>query len=513
MFEQKNVKYILEKINKDYFLPAIQRDYVWEENQIINLFDSILKGYPIGTFLFWKVTDQNIQNYDYYKFIENYDTSKKYNDDKIESFINKQEIISVLDGQQRLTSLNIGLKGTYTNNKLQYLYINLSQMNDSDDVDDIQTKYLFKFKTEAEIEKDSDKWFKVGNILTMSNGDVTMYAIKNQLTELGINILSELHNVIHERTVINYYLISENDIDKVLNIFVRINKGGTYLSYSDLLLSIATSKWNQMSARDEINKLIEEVSLIDGEFSITKDFILKTSLLLIDANIKFTSKNLKTENMRLMENNWENIRIAIIKTFVFFSENNFDNKSLPSINVASFIAYFFFTNSIKNIVEGEELKSFILKSLLKSVYSSSIDTVLEQGRKYLQSIKDNNNIFNSNQMLESIKLKNTFFREEDICSFSRTKRTQKSFMLLMTRLFESKNLHGMQELISRDRASRYNGVYKEHLNAICNYRFNKITDIYSNSTVNIDVLNDNEIDVFLEKREKSIINRLKVLLN
>lgn len=76
MFENKSIKYILERINTDYFLPAIQRDYVWEEKQIINLFDSILKGYPIGTFLFWKVSQENILKYDYYRFITDYDKEK-----------------------------------------------------------------------------------------------------------------------------------------------------------------------------------------------------------------------------------------------------------------------------------------------------------------------------------------------------------------------------------------------------------------------------------------------------
>lgn len=512
MFENKSIKYILERINTDYFLPAIQRDYVWEEKQIINLFDSILKGYPIGTFLFWKVSQENILKYDYYRFITDYDKEKKYNDDKIDNLDSKNEIISILDGQQRLTSLNIGLKGSYKNKKLQYLYVNLSKMNDESDLDDIQNKYLFKFMPEDE-QSDKDQWFKVSNILDMSNGDVTMYSIKNSLSELGINILSDLHTFVHERTVINYYLVQENDLDTVLSIFVRINKGGTHLSYSDLLLSIATSKWDNMSARDEINKLIEEVNIIDGEFNVTKDFILKTSLLLINENTKFTSSNLKPENMKKMEKNWDKIRNSIITAFIYLSENNYDNRSLPSMNVASFLSYFFFVSEIKSKNEEIELNKFIFKSLIKNLYSSSIDTVLSQGRKYLEQINISKE-FKCDEMLKSIKLKDTIIRKDEISNYSKIKRTQKSFMLLMTRLFESKNIHGLHEIISRNRAKSYEGHYRENLNSIINFQFNKTNDPYLPHTENdYDNLQDEEIDRLLKDREKNIKEKLIELLN
>jgi uncharacterized protein with ParB-like and HNH nuclease domain len=39
----------------DYVLPAIQREFVWDTGQVARLFDSLLRGYPIGSFLFWKV--------------------------------------------------------------------------------------------------------------------------------------------------------------------------------------------------------------------------------------------------------------------------------------------------------------------------------------------------------------------------------------------------------------------------------------------------------------------------
>ena len=54
--------------NKIY-LPAIQRKFVWKPNQIEKLFDSIMRGYPIGTFLFWDLEENNVNKYTFYKFI------------------------------------------------------------------------------------------------------------------------------------------------------------------------------------------------------------------------------------------------------------------------------------------------------------------------------------------------------------------------------------------------------------------------------------------------------------
>ncbi len=56
----------------DLVLPAIQREFVWEESQIVRLFDSLLRGYPIGSFLSWKVAPQTATAFRFYGFIKDY---------------------------------------------------------------------------------------------------------------------------------------------------------------------------------------------------------------------------------------------------------------------------------------------------------------------------------------------------------------------------------------------------------------------------------------------------------
>ncbi|RVZ86308.1 DUF262 domain-containing protein [Helicobacter pylori] len=125
VFLDKSIKDVVDELNVRYFLPDIQREYMWlkntDEKKIEQLFDSILRGYPIGSFLFWKLQrkdiatsneqDDNKLNFQLYQFIENYDAQKSHNEKIRIEQIKRDDLSIILDGQQRLISLYIGLKG------------------------------------------------------------------------------------------------------------------------------------------------------------------------------------------------------------------------------------------------------------------------------------------------------------------------------------------------------------------------------------------------------------------
>lgn len=74
-YEKKSIRSIMDDVNgRRIYLPAIQRKYVWSDNQITKLMDYIMLGYPIGTFLFWKVKKDTINKKEYsmYEFIKDY---------------------------------------------------------------------------------------------------------------------------------------------------------------------------------------------------------------------------------------------------------------------------------------------------------------------------------------------------------------------------------------------------------------------------------------------------------
>ena len=92
-------------------LPAIQREFVWRPEQICNFFDSLMQGYPFGTFLFWSVEPTNSNNFKWYDFVRNYHEKDHPHCPELGELPN-QALTAVLDGQQRLTALNIGLQGS-----------------------------------------------------------------------------------------------------------------------------------------------------------------------------------------------------------------------------------------------------------------------------------------------------------------------------------------------------------------------------------------------------------------
>ena len=96
----------------------------------------------------------------------------------------------------------------------------------------------------------------------------------------------------------NFFLEKSEELDKVLQIFIRINQGGTKLSYSDLLLSIATAQWKKLDASKVIHEFVDKINDIGKGFNFNKDFVLKSCLVLADIkDIKFKVDNFSSENM------------------------------------------------------------------------------------------------------------------------------------------------------------------------------------------------------------------------
>src|SRR5438067_7280444 len=107
------IKRALDNIHgHDYVLPAIQREFVWKPSQISRLFDSLMQGYPIGSFLFWKVERKTTREFKFYDFVCDYHQRDARHCPPL-NMPGDREVTAVLDGQQRMTALNIGLLGTH----------------------------------------------------------------------------------------------------------------------------------------------------------------------------------------------------------------------------------------------------------------------------------------------------------------------------------------------------------------------------------------------------------------
>ena len=124
--------------------------------------------------------------------------------------------------------------------------------------------------------------------------------------------LARLHKVVHTEPVIAYYEEEDQDLDKVLDIFIRTNSGGTVLSYSDMLMSIATAPWENMDAREEIHGTVDEINRIGDGFGFSQDFLLKAGLMLAGVgSVGFRVTNFDRNNMKLLEDRWDPITRAV----------------------------------------------------------------------------------------------------------------------------------------------------------------------------------------------------------
>ena len=117
--------------------------------------------------------------------------------------------------------------------------------------------------------------------------------------------LDRLHEVIHRENLINYFEEEDQDLDKVLSIFIRVNSGGTVLSHSDMLLSIATAQWRDLDAREVIHSFVDDLNQTGQGFTFSKDLVLKAGLVLTDINdIRFKVTNFNSVNMSTLESQW-----------------------------------------------------------------------------------------------------------------------------------------------------------------------------------------------------------------
>ena len=426
--------------NNKYVLPSIQREFVWDTDQIETLFDSLMQDYPIGAFLFWEIEKSRLLDYDFYEFLRNYHEKNNTHNKKID-LKGSDGVTAVLDGQQRLTSIYIGLKGSYAYRlkykqkksesayPVRYLYLNLLE-----DAKDENNKYDFRFLTDKEYKEMSDGyWYKVGDVLTMTQpGDTSQFVLENiafvgsytkEQTMHANNTLQKLYNVIHTDKTLSYYKEKAVELDKVLNIFIRVNSGGTVLTYSDLLLSIASAQWEDHDAREEITEFVEDVNSIGGGFRINKDFVLKTALVLTDfPNIAFKVDNFNKPNMMKIEANWENIKRAIKQAVNLVASFGYSGETLSSNNALIPIAYYLLTIGMpENFVESgatkdnrAKIKKWLIMALLKKAFSGQPDNVLRPIRDILREngIAD----FPIAQIIERFKgtPKSIQFTEDDI---------------------------------------------------------------------------------------------------
>ena len=405
------IKEALDSIaSHEYVLPAIQREFVWRPEQVCNLFDSLMQGYPFGEFMFWRVAAQNAGQYRWYDFVREYHQRDNPHCPELGP-IHDKPLTAVLDGQQRLTAFNIGLRGSMAI-KLPYRWWNSSDafpkrvlaldLLAPPNPDEEGSRYTFDFVNEDHIGLRDDRlWFRVSDVMRMNSGPdmldwLSTIDLDTEPQRLAFRTLDRLYQAIRVEPVVAYYEEKSQDIERVLNIFIRCNSGGTPLSYSNLLLSIAVSQWDTLDARREVHGLVDEMNKVRAGLLFNADFVLKAGLMLTDiASVGFRVENFTHENMAILEKGWPNIRQALLETVELVDSFGFDGRTIQATNSLLPIAYYLhkkgaprdFETSDHYLTDRKLIRGWLTRSILKEsgIWGSGLDTLLTALREVIRT--------------------------------------------------------------------------------------------------------------------------------
>lgn len=245
-------------------------------------------------------------------------------------------------------------------------------------MDNPENNYQFEFHAKTPENDEKHFWFKMGDILELEESSkILNYAQEHGLNSLeeknALDLLGKLKDAFHDKKLISFFEETEKNLDKVLNIFIRVNSGGVKLSYSDLLMSILTASFSS-DIREKMNELVD--ALKDKGFqNVGKDQVLKTCLLLIGKDTTFELKNFNKKNIKEIEENWEKITESIYNAAKLLETFGYVGL-LGSAYILSTLAYFYFLKQKMDKNDEEQALKFVRNAQITSYFTPSTDTKL-----------------------------------------------------------------------------------------------------------------------------------------
>lgn len=350
---------VTEIFEEKFVLPVIQRSLVWTEDKMELLFDTLLKGDSFGGIMVIEEEKGSRPLFNYRPFTKdgNFISSRQ-----IDSL--KQLQLFVIDGQQRLQTFYIGLKGTINSKSLYF-----------DLFSDFNSEYEFKFeKDENKLPKISKEnidriisehfWYPVKELLrrlkdTNDEDQVAEEIINENLitndtqkSYIRKNIKAFYKNVITSETlgiskvVINKSLPIIENSQRIVELFRRLNDGGTKLSSFDLVASILKGfEW-------EMEGFLKEMLETYQDIGLTQDNLIKLIFLLQDnykkemASIEVTDSDFAIKNRDKIKATIKALKdfLQYAKLYEYYKEGN--RSFIPLF----FIAYHLFHKEIDNKV-------------------------------------------------------------------------------------------------------------------------------------------------------------------
>lgn len=386
--------------NGKYVMPAFQRQFVWSMEQIEKLWDSILLDYPIATFLFWHVDDDNVSWDTYFC---NFLTAVTFDNRKQADSVNYELTdidarvtdTAILDGQQRLTSLYLSLFGeSFIREKysrkntvggtVAKLFIELNKNKLDMDEEEYNSK-KFDIRFSVKVGRLSPTQFELRNILQekFQNESTRNKAIEDAIANVPAdskdyarNLLNKLYKKIFEERLVRYTEIYDMNQDDALEMFVRFNSGGKALKKSEITMSILEAYWP--NAKTEFGKL-----LVDSYAGFGSDFIIRAALMLYGDVVKSSiSKRIADE----LKNNWSEFKKALKNLESVLKSLRIEVGRFSSgWNVLLPVLYYIYYNPGNYSNNTGAIRAYLMRAVLFSYFQSGTTGKLQQMKSNINS--------------------------------------------------------------------------------------------------------------------------------
>lgn len=442
--------------NGKFVMPAFQRQYVWSMGQIEKLWDSILLDYPLATFLFWQVDDDNVTWDTYFcNFLSEVTFDSRKQADSVNYELSNIDVkitdTAVLDGQQRLTSLFLSLLGNaYIRQKharrnnngglVTKLLIELNKSKLTVDEEEYNSK-KYDIKFSEKVGKLSPTQFEIKNILDKKFQDETTrpQAIEAAIVnvpadskEYARGILNKLYNKIFVEKLIRFTEIQDMKQDDALEMFVRFNSGGKALRKSEITMSILEAYWP--SAKTEFGKL-----LADSYAGFGSDFIIRAALMLYGDVVK---SNISKQIAEELKNNWNEFKKTFKNLEIMLKGMKIEvSRFSSSWNVLLPIAYFIYYNpNYNNNLEG--IRAYLVRAVLFTYFQSGTTGKLQQMKS---SINSNDQEITVDMLEQMNDLRVTDGKIEDILNTEKGSRVAGEALYYLSLDWRNKNFKYEQD--------------------------------------------------------------------
>jgi len=345
-------------------IPQFQRDFVWTKQKSAKLLDSIVKGYPIGTFILWK-TKESLR------------AIRNIGGDKLPDTPKGDFIQYVLDGQQRLTSLYASIEG-----------LSVEKKHGTDDFSEIYIDLRASKEDDIVITDISDKTStSVIKIKDLINRGITFFSTYPQ------SLHKKIEDYKHQISSYSFSCITLNGapIEVATEVFTRINVSGKPLSVFEIMVAKTFDKNRDFDLAEKFDELILRLKDV-GYDTLSDATVLQTVSVILSRTKECKKKEILKLNKKKVIDAWDDVIEAIEKTVDYF--RSFYripvSKLLPYNALIIPFAYFFYHHKDKPTGDKQKyLEDFFWRCSLTGRYSSSLEGKVAQDIKKMDSILKN----------------------------------------------------------------------------------------------------------------------------